>query len=130
MNIHKNVIMHCTAELNVKTGTHLSSCWTVKMPSHLVRGHLYLHLTRSHHNSVPPMPTCLVNLVWCILSPRYRLQSSTTLCSANYAILSAEVPPKLSFCYDQTLSQSENVPAIPTCHHHSNHTIIWWKANI
>lgn len=78
----------------------------------------------------PPTPTCLVNLVWCILSPRYRHQSSATLCSANYAILSAEVPPKLSFCYDQTLSQSENVPAMPTCHHHSNHMIIWWEANI
>lgn len=39
--------------------------------------------------------------------------------SANYAILSAEAPPKLPFCYNQTPSQSDNVPATPTCHRHS-----------
>lgn len=44
---------------------------------------------------------------------------SATLHSANYAILSAEAPPKLPFCYNQTLSQSESVPATPTCHRHS-----------
>lgn len=44
---------------------------------------------------------------------------SATLHSANYASLSAEAPPKLPFCYNQTLSQSERVPATPTCHRHS-----------
>lgn len=63
---------------------------------------------------LPYTPTCLVhyNSVWCILSP-------ATLYSANYAILSAEAPPKLPFCYNQTPSQSERVPATPTCHRHS-----------
>lgn len=91
------------------------------MPSHLVQGHLYLRLTSNYHISVPATPTCLVhyNSVWCILSPRYQPQSSATLHSANYAILSAEAPPKLPFCYNQTLSQSESVPATPTCHRHS-----------
>lgn len=81
----------------------------------------FLHLTSNHHNRVPAIPTCLVHYisVWCILSPWYQPQISATLHSANYAILSAEAPPKLPFCYNQTLSQSESVPATPTCHRHS-----------
>lgn len=119
MHLHTNVtqcsLMHAQAH------TFPLQRQIVKVASHLDPGDVYLHLTSNHHNSVPATATCLVhyNSVWCILSPRYRPQSSATLRSANYAILSAEAPPKLSFCYNQTLSQSESVPAKPTCHHHS-----------
>lgn len=125
MNIRKNTLLDRSTWCSwTYREAHTFPLWlllTMKSPSHLVLGHLYLHLTANHHNYMPATSTCLVhyNSVWCILSPRYQPQSSATLRSAKYAILSAEAPPKLPFCYNQTLSQSESVPAMPTCHHHS-----------
>lgn len=41
------------------------------------------------------------------------------LCQLYHPVC-CEAPPKLPFCYNQTLSQSKSVPARPTCHCHSN----------
>lgn len=91
---------------------------TAKMSCHLNVGQLYINLTSNHHNSVQATGTCLVQdtSVCCILHPQYQTQSSATLRSAKYAILCAEASPKLPLCYNQTLSQSKSVPAMPTCH--------------
>lgn len=78
--------------------------------------HPHFHLTSSPRDAVPGTQPNQYSSVWCILSPLYPLQSLAATHSANYAILSAEAPPKLSFCYNQSLSQSESVPATPTCH--------------
>lgn len=122
VNIHKkNALVHkrYTARLNVCMSTRSPSSswrwWSAKSPCLPPPDLQSPQQCASRDNlSSPPKLSLVYSEPSISASERCH-----PLRSANYAILSAEAPPKLPFCYNQTPSQSDNVPATPTCHRHS-----------